>query len=271
MPTIPSCVHTHTCFCDGKDTPEAMARAAWEAGFVSLGFSGHGVWKWFSEAMTEEGQAQYRRQVLALREAYAGKLEILLGVEHEGGADYDDLDWDFVIESVHDLPFEDGWYSIDWTADRTEALIETFCGGDPYRLTRLYFETCAAAYERSPAQIAGHVDLIAKFNEGGRLFDETDPRYLGPALEALETAVRRDMVIELNTGAMARGYRSAPYPSPALLRRLKELGGRIMVNSDCHNKTFLTCWYDEAAEYLRSFGFDHVAILRASGWQELGL
>lgn len=270
MLKIPSCIHTHTCFCDGKDTPEAMAHAAFEQGFVSLGFSGHGVWKWLDVAMTPETQDQYRQQILDLKKTYAGKMDILLGVEHEGGSEYDDLDWDFIIESVHDLPFEGAWYSIDWTADRTDAVISRFCGGDPYRLTRHYFETCAGVYERSPAQIAGHVDLITKFNEGGRLFDESDPRFLNPALEALEVAVRRGMVVELNTGAMARGYRSAPYPGPALLKRLKELGGQIMVNSDCHDRNFLTCWYGEAEEYLRSFGFDHVLILRANGWQEIG-
>ena len=34
-------LHTHTHFCDGKDSPEEMVQAAIRAGFVSLGFSGH--------------------------------------------------------------------------------------------------------------------------------------------------------------------------------------------------------------------------------------
>lgn len=268
---IRSNIHTHTCFCDGKDTPKAMAQAALDLGFVSLGFSGHGLWPWYEEAMTEAGQTQYRREVLALKEQYKGRMDILLGVEHDGGQVYDDLDWDYMIESVHDLPFDGKFYSIDWELPRTEALIRDFCGGDPYELTRQYFEFCAQSYARSPAQVAGHVDLITKFNEGGRLFDEADPRYLGPALEALETAVRRGMVVELNTGAMARGCRSLPYPGPALLKRLKELNGPIMLSSDCHDRRHLTCWYEEAEEYLRSFGFDHAVILTAQGWQEVGL
>lgn len=268
---ILSNIHTHTCYCDGKDTPAAMAQAALEQGFVSLGFSGHGVWPWFDEAMTAEKQAQYRKEVLALKAQYAGRMDILLGVEHEGGQIYDDLVWDFMIESVHDLPFEGTFYSIDWESWRTDAVIERFCGGDAYVLAKQYFEFCAGCYERSPAQIAGHVDLIAKFNEGGRLFDETDPRYLKPAMEALETAVARGMIIELNTGAMARGYRSVPYPGPALLKRLQELGGQITITSDCHDKNYLTCWFDHAEDYLRSFGFDHTLMLTAKGWQEVGL
>lgn len=268
---ILSCAHTHTCYCDGKDSPAAMVQAALDHGFVSLGFSGHGVWPWYDEAMTALQQERYRREILALKAQYADRLDILLGVEHDGGQVYDDLAWDYMIESIHDLPFEGRFYSIDWTADRTADLIRRFCGGDAYALAERYFQFCAMCYERSPAQIAGHLDLIAKFNEDGRFFDETDPRYLHPALEALETAVRRGMVVELNTGAMARGYRSTPYPGPALLRRLKELGGEITVTSDCHDKNFLTCWYDNAEDYLRSFGFDHTLILTAHGWQEAGL
>lgn len=268
---FPSCIHTHTCFCDGKDLPEVMAQAAFDLGFVSLGFAGHSIWKWFDEAMTDETQAEYRRRILALKDVYNGKMDILLGVEHEGCSEYDDLQWDFIIESIHDLPFGDRWYSIDWTSDKTDKLISEFCGGDPYSLAKQYFETCSAVYEHSPAQIAGHIDLITKYNEGGRLLDETDPRYLNPALEALETAVRRGLVVELNTGAMARGYRSLPYPGPALLKRLRELGGEITINSDCHDSRYLTCWYEHAAEYLRSFGFDHILLLRKTGWQELGL
>lgn len=34
-------LHTHTIYCDGKDTPEEMILAACEKGFTSLGFSGH--------------------------------------------------------------------------------------------------------------------------------------------------------------------------------------------------------------------------------------
>ena len=35
-------LHTHTTFCDGKNTPEEMVRAALSLGMDSLGFSGHG-------------------------------------------------------------------------------------------------------------------------------------------------------------------------------------------------------------------------------------
>ena len=35
-------LHTHTLYCDGKDSVEEMVRAAIDKGFTTLGFSGHG-------------------------------------------------------------------------------------------------------------------------------------------------------------------------------------------------------------------------------------
>ena len=64
------------------------------------------------------------------------------------------------------------------------------------------------------------------------MFDSSDPRYLNPAREAIRCAVERGRIVEINTGAMSRGYRSAPYPDAVLLRDLHDLGGRITISSD---------------------------------------
>ena len=75
-------LHTHTVFCDGKDAPEEMVRAAVALGMDSLGFSGHapldGQSGW---TMAPEDVPRYRAEILRLREAYAGQLEIFLGLE----------------------------------------------------------------------------------------------------------------------------------------------------------------------------------------------
>ena len=34
-------LHTHSSYCDGKDTPEELVLYAISAGFSSIGFSGH--------------------------------------------------------------------------------------------------------------------------------------------------------------------------------------------------------------------------------------
>ncbi len=265
------CAHTHTNFCDGRDAPEAMVQAALNRGFAALGFSGHGAAAYDSAAMSPENERRYRAEIQRLQRAYDGQLEICLGQEHDALSPYADFPYEFLIESVHYISVQGVKRCVDWSAEQTEQTIRQAFGGDAYAYTRAYFETCARAYAASPAQIAGHLDLVAKFNEGFCQFSETDPRYLGPALEALDCAVRRGMVVELNTGAMARGCRASPYPGPALLRRLRDLGGKVMVNSDCHDARFLTFWYAEAAAYLQALGFRSVVTLRKNGLREVAL
>ena len=40
---LSSSTHNHTTWCDGKNTPEEMAEAAWKLGFTDLGFSASGT------------------------------------------------------------------------------------------------------------------------------------------------------------------------------------------------------------------------------------
>ena len=64
--------HTHTTFCDGRDTPEAMVRAALAKGFDALGFSSH------SEMLRDP--AAYVAEIRALAERYRGRIRILCGL-----------------------------------------------------------------------------------------------------------------------------------------------------------------------------------------------
>lgn len=84
--------------------------------------------------------------------------------------------------------------------------------------------------ERKPT-ILGHLDLVVKLNRGGRFFDEEDPAYRSLALEALHAADPDATLLEINTGAMSRGYRDTPYPAPFLLREWRAMGGRIILTA----------------------------------------
>ena len=75
--------HTHTLYCDGSDTPAALAEAAFALGFAALGFTGHSNTGFDPCGMTPEGQAHYRAEIAALREAYRGRMEIYCGVEQD--------------------------------------------------------------------------------------------------------------------------------------------------------------------------------------------
>ena len=233
-------VHTHSSLCDGTNSLSEMAWAAYEAGAVSFGASGHS----HTPAPVDEGctlpldLTVYREEVLRLREEFAGRMDVLLGIELDSRSDmaFSPADFDYWIGSVHHLyDGETGAYhSVDYTPDALVQGCRALCGGDFLTMAELYFKDVAQMAARRPT-ILGHIDLITKFNEGGRLFDTTDPRYVKAALGALDRLAERDVVFEINTGAMSRGYRTAPYPAPWLLRAMHERNLPICITSDTHS------------------------------------
>lgn len=268
-----SCVHSHTDLCDGKDRPEVLVRRAMELGFVSLGISGHGPtwWDGYELSIHPDRVTEYQQELRRLDRETGDRLEVLVGVEHDSLAAPVGEGFDYVIESVHAMEIGGQLCYIDWDVDKTKTAIRECFGGDPYAYTGAYFRTCAAAYEKDPAQIAGHLDLVSKFQEREPLFDQQDRRYLEPALEAAACAMDRGLVLEVNTGAIARGHRTVPYPDVPILKYMKDRGALPVVTSDCHDARFLDCWYGQTAELLRSLGFRSTLRLRKSGWEEIGL
>lgn len=269
---ILSNVHTHTVFSDGKNTAEEMAEAAWRKGFVSLGFSDHGYAPHDVCSMRREDEPKYRAEVLRLKHKYAGRMEIALGYEHDASMPEADLTpYDYVIESVHFFHRDGIYTSIDESAEKLSTSIELLYDGDPYAMCADYFETLCRSILDTPGQIVGHIGLVTKFNEGNQMFDVSDRRYTRPAREALRCAVERNLLVEVNTGAMSRGYRSEPYPDRALLTHLHELGGRITLTSDCHRAEWIDYGFDQAAQLARSCGFRETWIWKDGGFVSVPL
>lgn len=247
-------IHTHSTYADGRDAPEDMLRAALRLGFHTLGYSEHGHADYDDCSMTADAEPAYRAEILALKDKYAGQIDVLLGYEHDWLSPPSVDRYDYVIESVHYVRAGGVLVCVDESRAALEAAIAHQYGGDPYRLCRDYFRTVAESCE-SGAQVLGHMELIMKFNEGRDLFDDADPRYLEYALEAADRAAESGMLVEINTGAIARGYRTKPYPGEAILRRLAERRARVIITSDCHNSDYLDCGFDDALALARHCGF----------------
>ena len=246
--------HTHTIFSDGKNTPEEIVQAALKKGFISLGFSDHGVCTLDGDGMRDE--TGYCAEIECLKSKYADQIEIALGCEHEALTNDADLSlFDCIIESVHFL-YKDGVYTpVDVTADILKKAINRDYGGDPYAMCRDYFDRVNRSIDGTKADVLGHLDVITGVNETGPLVDHTDTRYTKYANETVALAAERGIIVEINSGAMSRGYRSAPYPYSEQLRLLHELGGKITITSDCHSADCIDFGFDKSIEIAESAGF----------------
>ena len=71
MITYTQNLHTHTVYCDGKNTPEEMVTAAIELGFDTIGFSGHAPTKFNIDwDMDEEALKAYKNEIKILKDKY---------------------------------------------------------------------------------------------------------------------------------------------------------------------------------------------------------
>lgn len=260
-------LHSHTTFCDGKNTPEEMAEAAVGLGMDALGFSGHGPCCAPDDAaMDRSAVPAYREAVLRVRERYAGRLEVFLGIERDFFWAPDGGDWDYVIGSVHFVEKDGAYLGVDHSERMFLENVERYYGGDCLSFAEDYFRQVGRVPERTGCRIVGHFDLITKFNEGDRLFDTAAPRYVSAALSALDRLAEQDVICEINTGAMSRGCRSAPYPAPALLRAMRERNIPICVTGDSHSAAALLYAFPQAVELARSCGYREQMALTKEGF-----
>lgn len=249
--------HTHTTFCDGDNAAEEMVQRALELGFEHLGFSGH-----MDEEIHMDWPA-YTAEIARLRAVYAHDLDIICGVELDTLYDPSSCPGaEYVIGSTHyidvDVPFS---RAVDYSEEISQRLCDECFGGDWYAMCRSYYELEAQVYDRLSCTFVGHFDLITRFNDQMRSFDEDDPRYMTPALEAMEHLVSQGVPFEINCGAHNRGRKAELYPRRSLLKALHDFGGQILINSDAHQTKVLNGSFDVAVQRAIACGFTHVNVL----------
>ena len=243
---IPSNYHTHTTFCHGADTPEELVLKAIELGCPALGLTSHSYTSFDgSYCMTREGTKAYIAQVRALQEKYRDQIKLYLGVEQDFYSEDPTDAYDYAIGSVHYVKKDGIYLSVDESKENQKRFVKECYNGDWYAFAEDYFATVARVYEKTGCQIIAHFDLLTKFNSNGDLFDTGHPRYLTAAEKALEKLMQSPAALEINFGAIARGYTQKPYPEPWVIRKWLAAGKKVCYSSDCHDKNRLLDYYTD--------------------------
>lgn len=261
--------HTHSVFCDGKNTLEEMILAACDLGFSALGFSGHSFTHFDLECGIPMGKEQeYFTEGRRLQEKYKDKIDILCGIERDFFADNNYPDADYVIGSVHYVKAGEEYIAVDLFDGQLEAVNKHF-GGDYLKFAESYFELVSKLPEVHKTDIIGHFDLIKIFNSDGKLFDENCERYQKAALKAVDKLLEYDVLFEVNTGAVFRGRRFEPYPSEFILSYIASKGGKVILSGDSHETKALGFDFEKSLELVKKCGFKSIYTLTKSGEKEL--
>ena len=146
-------VHAHSDFCDGKNTLAEMAAAAYDAGVRYYGVSCHSHTPIPADegAVLPRNMSAYRRAVLELRAEYAGRMEVLLGLEWDSQSDIAPEGFDYWIGSVHYQKGGNGrFYAADWGEEHFTACRDELFGGDALAVAEGYFREVCRVAEKKP-------------------------------------------------------------------------------------------------------------------------
>ena len=257
--------HMHTTWCDGADDAETMVLAAIEKGFDEIGFSSHSTYPVEDTCTVPTDRlADYFAEIRALKAKYAGRIRILCGVEADyipGATDPDRTRYaafgpDYIIGSVHYVIASDGGrVPVDHSPPLLEEGIDAHFSGDAKAYVCAYFAQVRDMVSRFDFDIVGHPDLCRKFNVKHPYFDESADWYLDELALSADAIAASGKLVEVNTGAISRGWLNDVYPSAAFRSLLRERGARFILSSDSHAADTIDCAFDRfgtAEDYIVS-------------------
>ena len=257
--------HTHTTWCDGKDTPRAVVLAAIEKGFSEIGFSSHAMLPeddtdW---VLAPEKAPRYAAEIRALATEFADRIRVRLGVEADyvpGGANPDRKTYaaiapEYIIGSIHFVVAPDGArVPVDHTPELLSAGVRDHFGGDVKAYVLAYFAQQRDMVEKFDFDIVGHLDLVRKFNVKHPYFDEAADWYRAELVKTADAVAASGKLAELNTGAISRGWLDDAYPSAHFRALLRERGVKFVLNADAHAADAIDCAFDrfgDAEQFVR--------------------
>lgn len=228
-----------------------MVEAAIAKGFDTIGFSSHAMLPqddvdW---VLTPEKAPRYAAEIRALAKEYAPRIRVLCGVEADyvpGGAEpsraaYAAIAPDYIIGSVHFVRAADGaLVPVDHSPELLSDGIAAHFGCSAESFVRAYFAQVRGSLAFD-FDVVGHPDLVRKFNEKHPYFDESAAWYREEIERAADAIAASGKLVEVNTGAISRGWRDDAYPSPEFRALLRGRGVKFVLSSDAHAAEGLDC------------------------------
>ena len=259
-------LHNHSTYSDGKGTLRENIEAAIAKEMSAIGFSDHSYTACDeSYCMMLSDYPDYIREVRALKEEYKDKIKVYLGIEKDYYSDINPADFDYVIASVHYIVSGGKCYPIDHSLKQQEECLAEVFGGDKLKMAECYFKMVYEHVKATRPTFIGHYDVISKFG----FMPEDDEEYIKIANFYLQKCLEICKYVEVNTGGIARGVRTFPYPHKKMLECIKENGGELLLSADSHKCENLDFYFKESVEILKNMGFSHIVEFDGEGFKKI--
>ena len=271
--------HSHFNLCDGKGGAWEYVREAIRQGFLAYGFSSHAPLPFANTwTLREEDLPAYLDETSKLKSEYKNRIQLYSGLEIDymrgimgpSSEKYAGLGLDYKIGSMHMLKNSStGEYlSVDGPDTEFIALLEEEFRGSIKDMVSEYYRQVNYMLEEHCFDILGHIDLVKKKNRDSKYFNEDEKYYKNIVMETLDLAAEKKVIIEINTGGMARGATKEVYPSPWIIKECAKRKIPMTINSDCHDPKQISYYFPEAFLLLKDAGYRTTRILLDSTWKD---
>lgn len=266
--------HLHCAFSGDSDTPARdQIEEAIRRGLKGICFTDHMDLEYPNEDLAGTDFLfdieDYARTMRQLKEEYAGRLDIRIGMEaglrnEPGMLDrmdpvYDEYarkyGLDFVIGSVHCLENIDPVYDEYWQNKTVHEGIAN------YMIANVENAKNYNCYDA-----AGHFDYLVRYvpkSDAWHGIEDYHPEDFADIIdEYLKTLINRGKALECNSAGLKYGLGFA-HPNDFILKRYIELGGELLtIGSDGHKPIHLAFDFDKVCEHLKSVGFSYYTVYK---------
>jgi histidinol-phosphatase (PHP family) len=243
--------HMHTPLCrHAIGQPEEYAEVALEAGLGGITFTCHNPMPrgfWPRVRMAEDDFPLYVEMVARAREAYAGRLDIRLGLE----CDFFPGMESYVAKQLEGEDFHHVLGSVHWQGPEYGA---AYLGNSVQEAYDNYFELLARSAESGLFDTLSHPDLVKNYQH-----ELWDWRVMEKSvLAALDRIAVTGVAMELNTSG-AHKISGEVNPGPEMLAAMAERGIPVVIGSDAHVPRRVGEGFGRAFEMLEVAGYERVS------------
>ena len=177
---------------------------------------------------------------------------------------------DYRIGSVHYVKdkVKDKYYCVDNTPEILAYAIENYDNDDEKSLICAYYDNIIEMIHTQKPDILGHLDLVRKFNGNGKYFDENSEWYNKKVDEVLGEISKTDVIVEIKTGGISRGWAKTPYPSAFILKKILSKNIPITLSSDAHSVENIDYYFKESVELVKEIGFKSLKIMKNAKFED---
>jgi len=247
--------HTHCCYCDGIGEPKDFIIEAINQKFTAFGFSSHAPLPFENSfSIKEEKIPNYVNEIALLRKQYEEVLPIFCGLECDfiptisKSFQYfkQKYNLDYMIGGVHLVSYNEQLWFIDGKDPQTyDDGITTIFGRDSKKAVKQYFYQLCEMIETEQFDILAHFDKIKMHNKN-RYFTEDEKWYINCIEETMRLIKEKTLIVEINTRGIYKKRSDTFYPSPWIIKKLKEQSIPMIISTDAHHKDEISLCFNEA-------------------------